>query len=336
VLVFVAELRKFLVRRLITFIPTVIGVTILVFVIAAVLPADPAKLWAGGEKANPQVVENLRREYRLDRPLWEQYYFFMKNVVTNELVSPVSHNKVWEDLGRRLPVTIQLTLLAFTFIVLIGIPLGVISALKRDSLLDMVIRILALIGVSTPIFWLAYLLIFLFFTRLQWITLAGTPTTPYSITGIPLIDSLLMLDFSTFKQVIERYWLPSIVLAYPSIGVIARLVRNSFLDSMSADFVEYIDARGLPRMRKYIHVLKNAMIPIITVLGLTFGGLLSGAPITETVFGLPGVGRYLIDAIRAYDYLTLVGGVFLIALIYVTINLIVDISYAIIDPRVRY
>lgn len=335
-LVFVAELRKFLVRRLITFIPTVIGVTILVFVIAAVLPADPAKLWAGGEKANPQVVENLRREYRLDRPLWEQYYFFMKNVVTNELVSPVSHNKVWEDLGRRLPVTIQLTLLAFTFIVLIGIPLGVISALKRDSLLDMVIRILALIGVSTPIFWLAYLLIFLFFTRLQWITLAGTPTTPYSITGIPLIDSLLMLDFSTFKQVIERYWLPSIVLAYPSIGVIARLVRNSFLDAMSADFVEYIDARGLPRMRKYIHVLKNAMIPIITVLGLTFGGLLSGAPITETVFGLPGVGRYLIDAIRAYDYLTLVGGVFLIALIYVTINLIVDISYAIIDPRVRY
>jgi peptide/nickel transport system permease protein len=334
--VFVAELRKFLVRRLITFIPTVIGVTILVFVIAAVLPADPAKLWAGGEKANPQVVENLRREYRLDRPLWEQYYFFMKNVVTNELVSPVSHNKVWEDLGRRLPVTIQLTLLAFTFIVLIGIPLGVISALKRDSLLDMVIRILALIGVSTPIFWLAYLLIFLFFTRLQWITLAGTPTTPYSITGIPLIDSLLMLDFSTFKQVIERYWLPSIVLAYPSIGVIARLVRNSFLDAMSADFVEYIDARGLPRMRKYIHVLKNAMIPIITVLGLTFGGLLSGAPITETVFGLPGVGRYLIDAIRAYDYLTLVGGVFLIALIYVTINLIVDISYAIIDPRVRY
>jgi peptide/nickel transport system permease protein len=334
--VFVAELRKFLVRRLVTFIPTVIGVTILVFVIAAVLPADPAKLWAGGEKANPQVVENLRREYRLDRPLWEQYYFFMKNVVTNELVSPVSHNKVWEDLGRRLPVTIQLTLLAFTFIVLIGIPLGVISALKRDSLLDMVIRILALIGVSTPIFWLAYLLIFLFFTRLQWITLAGTPTTPYSITGIPLIDSLLMLDFSTFKQVIERYWLPSIVLAYPSIGVIARLVRNSFLDAMSADFVEYIDARGLPRMRKYIHVLKNAMIPIITVLGLTFGGLLSGAPITETVFGLPGVGRYLIDAIRAYDYLTLVGGVFLIALIYVTINLIVDISYAIIDPRVRY
>jgi peptide/nickel transport system permease protein len=336
VLVFVAELRKFLVRRLITFIPTVIGVTILVFVIAAVLPADPAKLWAGGEKANPQVVENLRREYRLDRPLWEQYYFFMKNVVTNELASPVSHNKVWEDLGRRLPVTIQLTLLAFTFIILIGIPLGVISALKRDSLLDMVIRILALIGVSTPIFWLAYLLIFLFFTRLQWITLAGTPTTPYSITGIPLIDSLLMLDFSTFKQVIERYWLPSIVLAYPSIGVIARLVRNSFLDAMSADFVEYIDARGLPRMRKYIHVLKNAMIPIITVLGLTFGGLLSGAPITETVFGLPGVGRYLIDAIRAYDYLTLVGGVFLIALIYVTINLIVDISYAIIDPRVRY
>jgi len=331
-----AELKKFLVRRLITFIPTVVGVTILVFFIAAVLPADPAKLWAGGEKANPQVVENLKREYRLDRPLWEQYFFFMKNVVTNEVVSPVSHNKVWEDLARRLPVTIQLTLLSFTFIVLIGIPLGVISALRRDSLLDMIIRVLALIGVSTPIFWLAYLLIFLFFTRLHWITLAGTPTPPYSITGIPLIDSILKLDFETFRQVIERYWLPSLVLAYPSIGVIARLVRNSFLDALSSDFVEYIDARGLPRLWKYRHVLKNAMIPVITVLGLTFGGLLSGAPITETVFGLPGVGRYLIDAIRFYDYLTLVAGVFLIALIYVTINLLVDISYAIIDPRVRY
>jgi peptide/nickel transport system permease protein len=234
------------------------------------------------------------------------------------------------------PVTIQLTLLSFTFIILIGVPLGVISALKRDSLLDMVVRILALIGISTPIFWLAYLLIFLFFTRLHWITLAGTPITPYSITGIPLIDSLLKLDFNTFKQVIERFWLPSLVLAYPSIGVIARLVRNSFLDAMSADFVEYIDARGLPRVQRYMHILKNAMIPIITVLGLTFGGLLSGAPITETVFGLPGVGRYLIDAIRFYDYLTLIGGVFLIALIYVTVNLIVDISYAMIDPRVRY
>ncbi|MDM7274646.1 MAG: ABC transporter permease [Thermoprotei archaeon] len=331
-----SDLKRFLLRRALTFIPTVIGVTFLVFFIAAVLPADPAKLWAGGEKANPQVVENIKREYRLDRPIWEQYFFFLKNVVTNEMVSPVSHNKVWEDLGRRLPVTIQLTLLSFTFIVSIGIPLGILSALKRDSVIDMLVRILALLGVSTPVFWLAYLLIFIFFTRLGWITLAGTPVPPYSITGIPLIDSIIKLDFHTFKQVIERYWLPSLVLAYANIGVIARLVRNSFLDALSSDFVEFIDARGLSSRRKYVHVLKNAMVPVITVLGLTFGGLLAGAPITETVFGLPGVGRYLIDAIRFYDYLTLMGGVLLIALIYVTVNLLVDISYAIIDPRVRY
>lgn len=335
-MLWLADLKRFLFRRALTFIPTVIGVTFLVFFIAAVLPADPAKLWAGGEKANPQVVENIRREYRLDRPIWEQYLFFIKNAVTNQIVSPVSHNKVWEDLARRLPVTMQLTILAFTFIVFIGIPLGILSALKRDSIIDMIVRILALLGVSTPVFWLAYLLIFVFFTRLGWITLAGTPIAPYTITGIPLIDSIIKLDLETFRQVIERYWLPSLVLAYANIGVIARLVRNSFLDALSSDFVEFIDARGLPRYRKYLHVLKNAMVPVITVLGLTFGGLLAGAPITETVFGLPGVGRYLIDSIRFYDYLTLMGGVLLIALIYVTVNLLVDISYAIIDPRVRY
>jgi len=332
----VAELRRFIVRRLLTFIPTLIGVTFLVYIIAAKIPENPARLWAGGEKADPQVVALLVKEYRLDRPFYEQYYFFMKNLLTNKMVSPVTHNKVWEDIMIRLPVTIQLTIISFIFIVIFGIPLGLLSALKRDTWIDTTIRILALTGVSVPIFWLAYLLIFLFFTKLHMITLAGTPTAPYKITGIPLIDSILKLDFKIFKEVIARYWLPSFVLAFPSIGVLARLVRNSFLDAYSSDFVEYVDARGLPKWQKYRHVLKNALIPIVTVLGLTFGGLLAGAPITETVFGLPGIGRYLLQAINNYDYLSLMGGVLFIAIIYVTVNLIVDILYAIIDPRVRY
>jgi peptide/nickel transport system permease protein len=332
----VAELRRFLVRRLLTFIPTLIGVTFIVFIIAAVLPANPARVWAGGEKASPEVVQRLIEEYHLNDPIPVQYYFIMKKLFTNTMVSPVTHRYIWQDLMTFFPVTLQLTLVAFFFIIVIGIPLGILAALKRDSLLDTIVRIFALIGVSTPIFWLAYLLIYVFYVKLHWIVLAGTPTPPYKITGVPLIDSLLKLDFQTFTQIIKRYWLPGFVLGFAGIGVVARIVRNSFLDAYSADFTEFAMARGLTKLRIYRHVLRNAMIPVVTVLGLMFGGLLAGAPITETIFGLPGLGKYMLNAIRLFDYLALTGSVFFVGLIYLVANLIVDILYAIIDPRVRY
>ncbi|MCE4610609.1 MAG: ABC transporter permease [Desulfurococcales archaeon] len=328
--------RRFLLRRMLTFIPTIVGVTIVTFIIAAVVPGNPAKLWAGGEKASPEVVEQIIKEYRLDRPLYEQYVFFMYKLLTNSMVSPVTFNYVWDEILERLPVTIQLTLFSFTYIILLGIPLGIISALKRDTWIDAVIRILALIGLSTPIFWLAYLLIYIFFVKYELTSLAGTPEPPYSITGIPLIDAIIKLDLATFRDIVYRYWLPALTLAYPYIGFVARLVRNSFLDAMSLDFVEYMDARGLPPTWKYRHVLRNSLIPVVTALGLIFGGLLTGAPITETIFSLPGIGKFLLDSINNYDYLGLMGGVLFVGVIYVTINLIVDVTYALIDPRVRY
>ncbi len=331
-----AGLGAFLVRRALTFIPTVIGVTFIVFVIAAVIPADPARLWAGGEKASPEVIEKLRQEYHLDEPIWVQYYFFMQKLLTNTMVSPVTHNKVWDDIMDKFPVTLQLAILSFLMILGIGVPLGILSALKRDTWIDTTIRIIALSGVSMPIFWLAYLLIFVFYTEYGVITLAGTPTLPYKITGIPLIDAMIMFDANGLSQILARYALPAFVLAYPGIGVVARFVRNSFLDAASMDFVEYLNAMGIPRMWRYRHILKNALVPVVTVLGLTFGGLLAGAPITETVFGLPGLGRYMLQAIYNFDYLALMGALFLVAIIYVTVNLIVDILYAVIDPRVRY
>ena len=252
------------------------------------------------------------------------------------MVSPVTFNYVWDEILERLPVTIQLTIFSFIYIIFLGIPLGIISALKRDTWIDAVIRILALIGLSTPIFWLAYLLIYIFFVKYELTNLAGTPEPPYSITGIPLIDAIIKLDFATLGDIVYRYWLPALTLAYPYIGFVARLVRNSFLDAMSLDFVEYMDARGLPPTWKYRHVLRNSFIPVVTALGLIFGGLLTGAPITETIFSLPGIGKFLLDSINNYDYLGLMGGVLFVGVIYVTINLIVDITYAIIDPRVRY
>lgn len=331
-----SDLRKFLVRRLLTFVPTLVGVTFLVFVIAAAIPADPAKLWAGGEKARPDVVERLVAEYHLNDTIIKQYYFFMVKFLKNEMVSPVTKKYIWDDIKTYFPVTLQLTLIAFFMIILIGIPLGILSALKRNTLIDGVLRVFALIGLSTPIFWFSYILIFIFFTKLGWITLAGTPTPPYSITGVPLIDAILKLDLQTLGQILERYAIPAFVLAFPGIGYITRLVRNTFLDNLHADYIEYAHARGLKMRRVYLHVLRNSMIPVVTSLGLQFGGLLGGAPITETVFGIPGLGRYMLQAIKNFDYLALVGATFFIALIYLIVNLIVDILYSVIDPRVRY
>lgn len=330
------DLKRFLLRRLLTFIPTLIGITFIVFLVAAVIPADPAKLWAGGEKARPEVVENLVREYHLNDSLVEQYYFIMTKLLKNEMVSPVTKRYIWDDISTYFPITFQLTILSFFYIVVIGFPLGIIAALKRNTWIDGLIRVFGLLGASTPIFWFAYLLIFLFFTKLRWITLAGTPTPDYIITGIPLIDSILMLDFEMLVQILKRYALPAFVLGFPGIGVTTRLVRNSFLENLYADYTEFERARGLKNMTIYKHVMRNSMVPITTALGLSFGGLLGGAPITETVFGLPGLGRYMLQAIRNFDYLALVGATFFIALVYLIINLIVDILYSLIDPRVRY
>ena len=333
-----AELRRFLLRRLATFIPTIVGVTFLVFFVAVVVPGNPARLWAGGEKASPQVVERLVKEYHLDAPWYEQYYYFLKMILTGQAVSPVTHSNVWNEIVSRFKtVTLPLTLLSFTLIVAIGVPLGILAAIYRDTILDMVIRAFALIGISTPIFWLAYLAIF-FFSKYGLVTLAGIPEPPPGerLTGVPLIDALLHLDFGYLAALLKRLWLPALLLAYTGIGVITRLVRNSFLDAYTRDYVEFMHARGFPRLRIYRHVLRNALAPIVTVLGLQFGGLLAGAVITETIFGLPGLGSYMVQAINNFDYLGLMAGVLFIAFIYTTVNLIVDILYAVIDPRVRY
>ena len=331
-----AGLQRFLLRRILTFIPTIIGVTLLVFFVAAVVPGNPARLWAGGQKASPEVVERLIKEYHLDEPWYIQYYYFMKMLLSGNAVSPVTNTNVWHEITDRFAtVTLPLTLLSFTFIVVIGVPLGIIAAIKRDTWIDMVIRAVALIGISMPIFWLAYLAIFAF---RDYVNLVGVPTLPQSerITGIPVVDALLHLDLGYLAELVRRLWLPAILLAYTGIGVVTRLVRNSFLDAYTRDYVDYMVARGFPRLRIYRHVLRNALAPVVTVLGLMFGGLLAGAVITETIFGLPGLGRYMIEAISNFDYLSLMAGVLFIAIIYTTVNLVVDILYAVIDPRVRY
>jgi len=331
-----ANLKRFLIRRLITFIPTLIGVTLLTYVIAFVIPADPARFWAGGLKARPEVIQMVIHEYHLDQPWYIQYYYFMKGILTNTMVDPIYGYKVMSYVLSRFPITLQLALFGFFFTVVMGIPLGIVSALKKDTWVDAVVRVWSLIGVSIPIFWLGYIMIYIFFYMLGWITIAGIPYPPKTITGVPIIDALLEGDWSVVVQNIQRFILPGFVLGFASIGVVARLVRNAFLEALSSDYILFAKARGLTKMRLYGHALKNAMVPLVTVLGLQFAGLLAGVPITETVFGIPGMGLTMVQAIFSMDYPVLIAGVFLIAIIVLVTNLIVDILYALIDPRVRF
>ena len=346
-----AGLKEYLIRRLITFIPTIIGVTIIVFLIANVIPADPARAWAGGERARPEVIERIRKMYHLDDPWYIQYIFVMKGILNyfinpnheGALIDPLTSRYVFDDIFLRFPTTLQLAIFAEIFILSIGIPLGLISALKKDTLLDTFVRIFALIGVSLPIFWIGYIFIWIFFTNLGWTTLAGVPVPKCYETGtcpitthIPLFDAIFAGEFDTLMQIIKRFWLPGFTLGLGYAGILARIVRNSFLDALNSDFIEFAKAKGLPKRWIWKHALKNAMVPIITVIGLQFGGLLGGAYITETVFGLPGVGRYAVQAISNLDMPAVIGTTLLFSFLYVTVNLIVDITYSIIDPRVRY
>lgn len=346
-----AGLKEYLIRRIITFIPTIIGVTFIVFIIANVIPANPARAWAGGERARPEVIKRVIEEYHLNDPWYIQYIFIMRGIFNyfispeheGAIVDPLTGRYIFNDIFLRFPTTLQLTLFAEIFILTIGIPLGLISALKKNTWFDTFVRIFALVGVSVPIFWLAYILIWIFFTNLGWITLAGTPTPRcYEaqscpiVTHIPIFDAIFAGDFDTLMQIIRRFWLPGFVLGFGAAGVLARIVRNSFLDALNSDFIEYAKARGLPKRWIWKHALKNALVPIITVIGLQFGGLLGGAVITETVFGLSGIGRYAVNAISYLNMPAIVGVTLLFAFIYVTVNLTVDIVYSAIDPRIRY
>ncbi len=331
-----ANIGRFLVRRTLTFIPTLLGVTFLTYIIAFVIPSDPARAWAGGIKAHPEVIQAIIREYHLSDPWYSQYYFFMKGVLGNSIRDPLFGYKVMSYMLSRFPITFQLTLFALFFLIVLGIPLGIISAMKKDTWIDAVVRVWALIGVSVPIFWLGYLFIYAFFYELGWINIAGIPYPHAHITGVPIIDALLKGEWHVVSENIKRFILPGFTLGFAGIGVIARLVRNSFLEAAGSDFIYFTKLRGLRKNRVLRHTLRNALVPVVTVIGLQFGGLLAGAPITETVFGIPGMGRAMVQAIFSMDFPVLIAGTLLIALIYIITNLVVDILYAVIDPRVRF
>lgn len=310
------------------------------FFMVRAIPGDPAQIMLG-QQATQEQVQQIRENMGLDKPIFVQYGLFLKDALRGDLGdSIVTGRPVTTELLTRLPATLELTAFAMLIAILVGIPVGVISAVRQYSLLDKTTSVLALTGISMPIFWLAMILVVIFGVNLELLPFPGRldPTTGITaITGLVLVDSLLTLNFAGFWDGLLHLIMPALALATIPMAVIMRMTRSSMLEVMNEDYVRTARAKGVVPWRVvFKHALRNAMLPTLTVIGLQTGLLMGGAIITETIFSWPGIGLYTYNSISSRDYASIQGVVLYAALLFVLINLLVDILYAILDPRVRY
>ncbi len=329
---------RYIARRLLAVIPTLFGVSIIVFLFLRLIPGDPATAILR-ENATAEQITALNTRLGLGKPLYEQYIDYLSKIVRGDLGEGYfTRSPVIDDLGRRFPATVELALSAVLIATVLGIALGVVAAIRRGSLFDYGTMTLSLIGVSMPIFWLGLMAIYLFAVDLRWLPPSTRGEQPETLrTGLFTIDYLLSGDVAGFVEAAKHLFLPAVVLATVPLAVIARQTRSAMLEVLSQDFVRTAWSKGL-RERAVVtrHVLKNAMLPVITVVGLQVGALLSGAVLTETVFSWPGLGTFVLEAIVQRDYPVVQSIVLVFALIFVLVNLLVDVSYGWLDPRIRY
>ena len=332
---------RYIVQRLGLTVAMALAATLVIFLIANTVPGDPILAQLGDVAAsNKEFVAQWRAKWGLDLPLWERYFIFLEGILHGDLgISIASQRPVLEDIAQYAPATIELSTVGFLISVIIGVPLGMLAAIRRDSWVDHLARIISLIGVSSPTFWLAFIMLALFYGGLQ---IAPGPGrldpiafSPPTVTGLFLIDSLIAGDFSTFRDSAAHLVLPSLVLAAATLGLITRTTRASMLDNLHQDYVRVARAKGLAETSIVNgHVLPNAVIPIVTLGGLAYANLLTGAVMTETVFSWPGLGRYTFRSAEALDFPAIMGITLVVAATYLIINLIIDLSYAVLDPRV--
>ena len=332
----------YILKRLLSLFPVLLGITLLVFAFLHLIPGDTAVVLLG-ERATPEQVTAVRAQLGLDRPLWVQYFAFLSSLVRLDLgTSIVSGIPIADELRSRFPATFELSLAAMLFALVLGIPAGIVAAVRKNSWLDNLAMTGSLLGVSLPVYWLGLLLIYLFAVNLQWLpsggrlsVAAGFNFTP--ITGFYLLDALLKLDFAVLGDALAHLLLPAVTLGIIPLAIVARISRSAMLESLTQDYIRTARAKGVPESRVVCqHALKNALLPVSTITGLQFGTLLGGAILTETIFSWNGVGSWIYDGILARDYPVVQGGVVFIAVAFVAINLLVDISYALIDPRIQY
>jgi peptide/nickel transport system permease protein len=331
---------RFVVRRLLLLVPILLGLSILVFLWIRALPGGPAQALLG-ERATAESIEQIEETYGLNRPIHEQYWSYLKTTAQFEFGSSIATRRlVTDELKERFPATIELALAAMLFSVLIGIPLGFLAAQRYGSFVDHASLFLSLIGISVPIFVLALVLKYVFAVRLGWLPSVGRIDVLIDAehpTNFYVVDAIVTGDLSTLVDVLKHLILPAIALGSIPLAIVARITRAAVLDVQNEDYVRTARAKGLaPRIVNRRHVLRNAMLPVSTIIGLQTGLLLSGAILTETIFAIPGMGTWLSEAIFNRDYPVLQGGILFLAIVFVLVNLVVDISYAILNPRIRY
>lgn len=332
-------MAKYLIRRLLEAVPVILGVSILVFSLIHFIPGDPATVLLG-ERASEANVADLRERLGLDRPILEQYFVWAGNILRGDLGNTIRGNiPIRNEIRNRFPATVELSLVALFLATIIGIPVGILSAVRRNSLFDTFSMLGALIGVSIPIFVLGLLLIFLIGVELRWLPFIGrlsTGVTITKVTGLHTVDAIISGNWPALKDAARHLVLPAVTLMTIPLAIIARITRSAMLEVLNQDYIRTARAKGLSE-RKVItlHALRNALLPIVTIVGLQLGTLLSGAVLTETIYSWPGIGKWLFDSIVARDYPIVQSVTLLIALIYVIVNLLVDMLYIVIDPRIR-
>ena len=332
---------RFVLGRLGLLIPTFIGVTLLSFSLIRLVPGDPIELLVGERGIDPERHAMLRADLGLDRPLLEQYATYVGNVLQGDLGrSIVTKQPVLEEFLQLFPATIEISVCAILFSLLIGLPVGIVAAVKRRSFFDYAAMGISLTGYSMPIFWWALLLILFFSVNLGWTPVSGRISVLYYIepvTGFMLIDTLLAGDRDAFLSALRHLALPAIALGTIPLAVVARMTRSSMLEVLHEDYIRTARAKGLSPARVIlVHALRNALIPVLTVIGLQVGVLFAGAILTETIFSWPGVGKWLVESVRRRDYPVLQGGVLLVATVVMIVNLIVDLFYGLVNPRIRH
>ena len=330
----------FLLRRLGLVVPTFLGITLAVFALIHLIPGDPVEALSGERGMTEERYTRLIHEFGLDRPLPVQYGDYVWKALHGDLgLSTITHEPVFAEFMARFPATVELSAVAMLFALALGIPAGIVAAVKRNTAWDYSVMGASLTGYSMPIFWWGLLLILTFSVTLGWTPVSGRIAIQYDIapaTGFMLLDALIAGDKGAFRSALSHLILPAIALGTIPLAVIARMTRSSMLEVLREDYVRTARAKGAGRFRVVaIHALRNALIPVVTTIGLQVGTLLAGAILTETIFAWPGIGKWLVEAIHRRDYPAVQGGILMTATIIIAVNLIVDVLYGVINPRIR-
>ena len=332
---------SFLLRRVALVVPTFLGITLLVFTLIRLIPGDPVEALSGERGMTEERHQRLLHEFGLDRPLPVQYGDYVWKALHGDLgLSAITHEPVFSEFMARFPATIELSSVAMLLALSIGLPAGIVAAVKRNTAWDYSVMGASLTGYSMPIFWWGLLLILTFSVWLGWTPVSGRIAIQYDITpvtGFMLVDSLLAGDKGAFRSALSHLILPAIALGTIPLAVIARMTRSSMLEVLREDYVRTARAKGAGRVRVVaVHALRNALIPVVTTIGLQVGTLLAGAILTETIFSWPGIGKWLVEAIHRRDYAAVQGGILMTATVIIGVNLVVDLLYGVINPRIRH